>query len=569
MLNRLVARLPLQLRVLCRQFLLRVIDLEALSIHADVTGYLGQFAGIAIMLSAVHSLVAWAYLSPMKPDERLGYAWHFEQYLIATMMLATGLFAVVNWEAAFPDRRDIMILSPLPIRPRTILIAKLATSGAILGMMVLALNVFCGVAWPFAVGMTEGSWQGFFRAFGAYWFTMAATTVFLFCSVLTAQGLAVLVLPRRISMWGSALLQLVCFGAFFGTYFLQGTITSPAAMAAPQNRLLLEASPSFWFFALFNQMNGTLPPSMSWLARRAWIGLGVSMVGTVASLLLCYLHTMRRTVEQPDLLPGVRRARHAMRLGSGLQTAVLQFTLRTLARSRQHRIILAFYLSIAFAMALGMARKAIAAGAQRPVSSEFLILTSIIMIFAVMGFANVFSLPISLTANWVLRITQIRPTRLYISATANTLLLLSVLPAWLISAALGLTYTPRIQVLAHLTMLALFGFILAEASRIGFHRMPFTCSLLPGNTNLQFVFWKTIAGIALMSVFVGTCEMPALRSQRLFSLLICGMIALAAGLWAFNGHQARSAVLYYEELPEVVITTLGLVIAPKSVDETE
>ena len=569
MLNRLVARLPFEFRVLCRQFMLRVIDLEALSIHADVTGYLGQFAGIAIMLSAVHSLVAWAYLSPMKPDERLGYAWHFEQYLIATMMLATGLFTVVNWEAAFPDRRDIMVLSPLPIRPRTILFAKLATSGAILGMAVLALNIFCGVAWPFAVGMTQGGWPGFFRALGAYWFTMAAATLFLFCSVLAAQGLAALVLPRRISLWASALLQLLCFGAFFGTYFLQGTITSPAAMAAPQNRFLLAASPSFWYFALFNQMNGTLPPSMSWLASRAWMGLGVSMAGTIASLLLCYLHTMRRTVEQPDLVPGGRRPRHTMRLGSALQTAVLQFTLRTLARSRQHRVILAFYLSIAFAMALGMTRKAIAAGAQRPLSSEFLILTSLIMIFAVMGFTNVFSLPVSLTANWVLRVTQIRPTRLYISATAHTLLLLSVLPAWLISAALGLTYTPQVQVLAHLAMLALFGFILAEASRIGFHRIPFTCSLLPGNTNLQFVFWKTVAGIALMSVFVRTCEIPAIHSQRIFTLLICGMSALAAGLWVFNGYQARSAVLYYEELPEVLITTLGLVIAPKSVDETD
>jgi hypothetical protein len=240
-----------------------------------------------------------------------------------------------------------------------------------------------------------------------------------------------------------------------------------------------------------------------------------------------------------------------------------------LARSRQHRVILAFYLSIAFAMALSMARKAIAAGAPRPLSSEFPILTTLIMIFAVMGFTNVFSLPISLTANWVLRVTQIRPTRLYVAATARTLFLLSVLPAWLISAALGLTFTPRAQVYAHLAVLALFGFILAEASRIGFHKIPFTCSLLPGNTNLQFVFWKTVAGVAVISVFVSTCEIPALHSQTLFGLLICGMFVLAAGFWAFNAYQARSAVLYYEELPEVLITTLGLVIAPKSVDETD
>jgi hypothetical protein len=559
-----VARLPLTSRVLCRQFMLRVIDLEALSIHADVSSYLGQFAGIAIMGSAIHAVVAFFYMGPMKPEARLGYAWHLDQYLIATMMLVIGLFAVVSWDTAFPDHRDIMVLSPLPIQPRTILFAKLSASGAILGIAVLALNIFSGFVWPFALGMTHGGYPGFFRALVAYWFTMAAATLFLYCSVLTVQGLTALVLPRRLFLWTSAVLQLAAFAAFFATYFLQGTIISTGAMVAPQNRLLLASSPSFWFFALFSQLNGTLPEYASWFARRAWIGLGISMVGAIASLLLSYLHIMRRTVEQPDLLPGTRRARRSLRLGSPIQTAILQFTLRTLARSRQHRVILAFYLSIALAIALGMVRRALAAGTPRPFSSEFPILTSIIMVFTVMGFTNVFSLPISLTANWMLRTTQTCPTRQYIAATNRTLLVLAVLPAWLISAALGLTFKPLTQVAAHLAILALFGFILAEATLISFHKVPFTCSLLPGETNLQFVFWRTAAGIILLSTFVTTCEIPSLHNWRLYAILLPAMMALAAGLWTFNRHQAKSAVLYYEELPEEVITTLGLLLAPRS-----
>jgi hypothetical protein len=191
LLTHVVGGLPFKFRVLSRQFMLRVIDLEALSAQADVTGYLGQFVGIAIMGSMIHSLIAFIY-SLEGPAARLSYAWHFEQYLIATMMLVAGLFAVASWDAIFPDKRDIMILGPLPIPARNILLAKLSASGAMLGIAVLALNVFSGFVWPFVVGMPVGGWPGFFRAFAAYWFTMIAATVFLYCSILTVQGLPVM-----------------------------------------------------------------------------------------------------------------------------------------------------------------------------------------------------------------------------------------------------------------------------------------------------------------------------------------------------------------------------------------
>jgi hypothetical protein len=63
--------LPLDFRILCRQFLLRVIDLEALSIQADVTGFLGQFAGVLIMLSLVHAVVTYVgFTSFPNPADR-------------------------------------------------------------------------------------------------------------------------------------------------------------------------------------------------------------------------------------------------------------------------------------------------------------------------------------------------------------------------------------------------------------------------------------------------------------------------------------------------------------------
>ena len=95
-LERLFEHLPLQFRILCRQFLLRVVDLEALSIEADIPRFLGQFAGVLIMISIVNFISASMFL--------LSMTWRIEQYLIATMMLVAGLIVVsAPWGAAYSD----------------------------------------------------------------------------------------------------------------------------------------------------------------------------------------------------------------------------------------------------------------------------------------------------------------------------------------------------------------------------------------------------------------------------------------------------------------------------------
>src|SRR5580692_1504134 len=89
-------RLPQQFRVLHKQFLLRVVDLEALSIEADIPRFVGQFAGVLIMFSFIHSLAVYVQI--------MQYPYRLEHYLISTMMLVAGLITVVSWDSTFPDR---------------------------------------------------------------------------------------------------------------------------------------------------------------------------------------------------------------------------------------------------------------------------------------------------------------------------------------------------------------------------------------------------------------------------------------------------------------------------------
>ena len=84
--RKLISRLPLSFRVLYRQFLLRVIDLEALSIEADIPRFLGQFAGVLIMISLLQVLGAlWnaGQIQELPPAVHLALVWSKEQSLIS------------------------------------------------------------------------------------------------------------------------------------------------------------------------------------------------------------------------------------------------------------------------------------------------------------------------------------------------------------------------------------------------------------------------------------------------------------------------------------------------------
>jgi hypothetical protein len=555
--------MPLQFRVLYHQFLLRVVDLEALSIQADVIEYLGQFAGVLIMLSMIFAvkLVGPTFLMPPAQVAVYlsGVAWSLEQLTISTMMLVVGLITVITWDATFPDRRDVMVLSPLPIAPLTILCAKITASFSVLGLAVLMLNLATGLIYPLLLGSLQGSLWGVPRFCMAYWFTMAATSLFLYGSVLTVQGFTALLLPRRIFLRLSAILQLAAFGLFLGVYFLSPTLPTLAACLTHENHWWLACSSSYWFFALFNQLNGSLPSELAWLALRAWIALGIVIVGAAASLLLCYLHTMKKTVEEPDLVAGAHGLHWAPHFGSPLQSAIVLFSFRSLTRSRQHRVAFAFFLAIVFAIALVVLRGELLAAAPGAISADFLMSTYLMMAFAILGLRGVFSLPISLTANWVLRTTQLCPSQKYIAATRRSVLILAVVPVWLVSALLSFPFRPFSQVAGHLVVLALIGYILVEISLIGFCKVPFTCSFLPGKTNFQRVFWGSLVLFITVVVPLMSQEWEALHDLYQYAYMVGMLVFVATILRAFNRHRAKFAVIYFEELPDDVITTLGLI----------
>jgi CubicO group peptidase (beta-lactamase class C family) len=143
-----------QFRVLYRQFLFRMVDLELLSADAkgDMGKLFGQFAALLVFISlALCLLGGMAGGAGLPPLAQLIAEWSGVHFVIATTMLVVGLFAILSWDSTFPDRRDVMVLAPLPIRSRTIFLAKVAAVATALSVTVAALHLFVGFAFPLSL----------------------------------------------------------------------------------------------------------------------------------------------------------------------------------------------------------------------------------------------------------------------------------------------------------------------------------------------------------------------------------------------------------------------------------
>ena len=403
------------------------------------------------------------------------------------------------------------------------------------------------------------------RSYAAYWFTMFAAGLFVYATLLSLQGLAVQILPRRQFLRLSGYLQLAAFCAVVCFYFFQPGFGGLNDLTAASVWRVMNFLPSYWFLALYQQLNGTLHPALAPLALRAWQGLAVAVTVASVSYALSYWRTLRSIVEEPDIVPGARSFSWLPRFGNRRQTAIGQFAVRTLVRSRQHRMILAFYLGLGLAFTSlllkdpATKRQFTDAANANPWSEASIApwaASVVMMVLAVLGTRVVFALPLDLRANWALRLTGFQSGPATLVATRRALILLAVLPVWLLEAAICLTLWPAQQTSAHLAALAIVGLIAAEISLIGFRKIPFACSYLPGKSRFHMVLLGSVA-LAHGTIQAVLFEHKTVQ-QPLAALSLLGFLAiLYAALRAVTKAQPLREPQFEEETAPAV-QQLGL-----------
>ncbi|MEZ5404140.1 MAG: serine hydrolase domain-containing protein [Bryobacteraceae bacterium] len=397
----------------------------------------------------------------------------------------------------------------------------------------------------------------------AYWVTMLASAAFVFLFVMALQGAAEQILPRRWFLRVSPGLQLTIFAGLVGGYMLLPLAVSPPVLVSAQNGGWLWWSPTYWFLGLFQQLAGSevLAP----LARRAWAALGGALLVAAAAYLFAYLRSMRRIAEQPDVAPVA--GMHWLRLpGRGVDRAVAHFGIRTLARSRQHRLLLAFYWGLALAVVVFIVK---APGVQRQLGANedalrepnvpLLVASILVLCASVIGIRVAASLPVELRANWIFRMTTGEGGHAVPRAVRRTMYALGIGPVALLAATVFFVIWPVWAAAVHLVALSLLGIVLVEISLASFPKIPFTCSYQPGKSGFNIAALAYVA-VALPVVTAARLERQALRSPEGVAILLAALAAAAfAARWrnSLSG-QEEGRMLEFDDRAEPAVQPLDL-----------
>jgi len=404
-----------------------------------------------------------------------------------------------------------------------------------------------------------GSLLDFLRLLAAWWITMLTAGAFIYCCVLGAQGLTAQLLPRRYFLLVSSWMQLAAFAIFVGAYFLEPKLITPGEIESWHTSAYLAWSPSYWFLGLFQQLNGS--PALPELARRAWLAIAIAFGVTASAYTLAYFRTLRRIVEEPDIAPASSGQNWLPRLGNGFATAIGQFSIRTMLRSRQHRLLLSLYLGVGFAATI-IFRKAdeSASNLGELVHLGPLCSTILIMLLCVLGIRVVFSLPMDMRANWIFRITPFPAGPGCMAARRRALYSLSVVPVCLVAGALLFSIWPWQAAAKHLAALILLGSILAELCLHGTQKLPFTCSYLPGKSNFNITF--LLFGLLIFIVIIGAAQLERDSFDywpgyaAIIGLLMT--LAICARWSASRLAKSPEGVLQFEEAANPVVFALDL-----------
>lgn len=182
---------------------------------------------------------------------------------------------------------------------------------------------------------------------------------------------------------------------------------------------------------------------------------------------------------------------------------------------RQFLFRFAFYLGVGLAL-ITVIVKDTRIPLSRPGQPGILAATLMLCCAWIFGARAVFGMPMELRANWVFRITQVHSVQEYLSAGRRPLFVIGLAPVLVGSAAVLFSLWPWRPAAEHLIVLALWGSIVAYACLYGFRKVPFTCSYLPGKSQLH------------MRIGAVTLALPALAS---FVTLELGQLGKAAEFW--------------------------------------
>jgi len=348
-----------QTRLLARTFFSRLFDTDLMtSSHGQVQLVVSVIVFLAAPALILPLFSAKKYFRIRDPELLLAVMTQDRTMSLLLATVATAMITLVLWENVFPDQRDSRHLGVLPIRPRSFILARMIAIIALFIMLFLGTTALAAITFGLTGSMFHAS-GGFFRIAFAHFLAVAGAEAFVFFSLLMLQCALLNVAGPRVAHRFAVVLQVLFVVAVLQTPLLlpghDAFITAGGGAPPWSQTATVWALPPMWFVCLFEFLvTGGYPETRGLVALAAVAG-GLTPILALLLYAASYGRLTRLAIEGRPVAK-TRSTPLAARLVSGavraassapVSMAVCAFTLRTLARSRQHRMLLAAALVVA------------------------------------------------------------------------------------------------------------------------------------------------------------------------------------------------------------------------------
>jgi hypothetical protein len=512
------------------------------------------------------------YLTLRSNRQALAEALLVDRLLFITLTMTTlGIVALVIWDGMFPDRRDARILTVLPVRGRVLVAARLLAIAALAGIFLAGVNLAPTLFYGTQIA-GYGAATNLVRGVMAHLVATTLAGAFVFSLLVALQGAVLNLGGRRASERLSVLLQVFFVVALLQMIFFMPRMRAllPGDLSTVWSDPWLRWIPSIWFLGLYDVLGGRPAAEAIGLARYALLGSGVSIVGAVGLFVLTHHRLTRLALE--SVQTDSHRSRAIVRVTQALSRHIcpnpvarstFEFTLRTLTRSRSHRLLLAMYVGAALALvASAIVPVAIRDGLASFTEPGVEILSAPLVLgfLSLVGLRVAFAIPVEPRASWVVKLHEPDDRVAAINGVRAAMMVAAVLPSVAVAAGSASILWGARPALVHATVCALMAWALVEILLMRLVKIPFTCTYYPGTSRFG-TLWPLYLS-AFITYAYSTAAFELLLIERPRRLVSFGLISLAVIFALTERRRQRLSGLqcfrFDEEDPDTMFTGFQL-----------
>lgn len=558
---------------LVRHFFQRFFDNELVAQGAEMRVTVTEILALLALPGLVipfFLMPRYVVLSFQRPELR-GLAQSVDRYFFVMFaMVVVGFVTVLEWDALFPDRRDFRILTTLPIQTRVIFTSKLTALLFFLLLFTVDINGLSTFLFPEITAAPGDSFTETAIRVAIHAIAVAAGSAFIFFFFIALQGVLLNTLSFRMFAKISPAVQFVSMFCLLSLFLLFPKFSSSLNTLKQQNDFTIYLLPPMWFLGLYETLLGKKDPVYQALSLVSLRALALVVFMTLTTYGVSYRRYVRKSLENSDEIAGTPSKLMALLANltnrfitsDSLERASFYFVGKTLLRSRKHTLYLAAYAGVGFSFVLEVLVTYFSGAGYRRLyqpNTALLPVPLILSFFLLSGMRVVFTVPAELRANWVFRLSEDEERKKCLRGVRKAMTVFAIAPLFLLLFPFYALLWGWGPAALHLIFGLILSVILLELLLLNFHKIPFTCSYLPGKSNMTFTWFLYWSAFTMYAYSMASLEFWML--QRPVRLILFYALALAGwrALAIYRDRVLdRRFTLIYEDAPEPLVQTLEL-----------